>query len=182
MTEFTIAQAQSNMRSGYLCGAPGVLVSGCVWLAAGLVAALKSPSMAVFVLLIGGALIHPASVVLCKALGRTGTHEPGNPLGALAIEGTFWLLAGIAIAYGMSALVQEWFFPAMLLLIGGRYLTFQTLYGLRVYWLCGAALCLAGLGLAVVRPPAHLGALAGAAIELVFAAAVYAQAKRANAA
>ena len=133
MVEITLTQAQANMRSGYLCGAPGVLVSGCVWLVAGLVAALKSPSTAVYVLLIGGALIHPASVVLSKTLGRTGTHERGNPLGTLAIEGTLWLLAGIAIAYGMHVLRLEWFFPAMLLLIGGRYLTFQTLYGLRIY-------------------------------------------------
>jgi hypothetical protein len=178
MAELTIIQAQANMRIGYLCGAPGVLVSGCVWLVAGLVAALKSPSTAVYVLLIGGALIHPASVILCKTLGRTGTHERGNPLGTLAIEGTLWLLAGIAIAYGMHVLRLEWFFPAMLLLIGGRYLTFQTLYGLRIYWVCGAALCLAGLVLGLSRAPAHLSALVGAAIELVFATAVFAQAKR----
>ena len=182
MTEFTIANAQANMRDGYHSGAPGVLVSGCTWLVAGLVAAVKSPSMAVLVLLIGGALIHPASVVLSRALGRSGTHVPGNPLGALAIEGTIWLLAGIVIAYGMHVLRLEWFFPAMLLLIGGRYCTFQTLYGLRIYWLCGAALCLAGLALGLARAPAHLSALAGAAIELAFAAVVFAQVKRANAA
>ena len=173
----SFADAQANMRSGYLSGAPGVFVSGCVWLAAGLVAALKSPSIAVIVLLVGGALIHPASVVLTKALGRAGAHDPGNPLAPLALEGTFWLLAGIAIAYCMSVLRLEWFFPAMLLLIGGRYLTFQTLYGLRIYWLCGALLCLAGVGLGIVRAPAYLSALSGAAIELVFAARVLAHAR-----
>jgi hypothetical protein len=178
MAELTLTQAQANMRSGYLSGAPGVLVSGCVWLVAGLIAAFKSPSTAVYVLLLGGALIHPVSVLLCKTLGRTGTHEHGNPLGPLAIEGTLWLLAGIAIAYGMHVLRLEWFFPAMLLLIGGRYLTFQTLYGLRVYWVCGALLCMAGLALGLSRAPAHLSALAGAAIELAFAAAVFVQAKR----
>jgi hypothetical protein len=177
----SLVRAQANMRSGYLSGAPGVFVSGCVWLTAGLVAALKSSSTAVVVLLVGGALIHPASVLLSKALGRAGAHEPGNPLGALAIEGTFWLLAGIAIAYGMSVLRLEWFFPAMMLLIGGRYLTFQTLYGLRIYWLCGAVLCLAGLALGLERAPAFLSALSGAGIELVFAALVFAHAKRGNA-
>ena len=178
MSEFTFDRAQANMRSAYLSGAPGVLASGCAWLAAGLVAAMISASGAVFVLLVGGALIHPASVVLCKVLGRAGAHEPGNPLGSLAIEGTVWLLAGIAIAYGMHVLRLEWFFPAMLLLIGGRYLTFQSLYGLRVYWLCGAALCIAGIALALVRAPAAVSALSGALIELVFAACVFLQAKR----
>ena len=178
MTEITVNQAQANMRDAYFSGAAGVLVSGCVWLAAGLVAALNSSSVAVFVLLVGGALIHPASVVLCKILGRIGTHEPGNPLGILAIEGTFWLLAGIAIAYGMHVLRMEWFFPAMLLVIGGRYLTFQSLYGLRIYWLLGAVLCLAGLALALTKAPVPVSALSGAAIELVFAGLVFARAKR----
>jgi hypothetical protein len=114
--------------------------------------------------------------VLCKLLGRAGTHEPGNPLGTLAIESTFWLLAGIAVAYGMHVLRLEWFFPAMLLVIGGRYLTFQSLYGLRIYWLLGATLCAAGVALALARLPASVSALSGAAIELVFAALVFAQA------
>ena len=55
--------------------------------------------------------------------------------GAVAAEGTFWFLAGIAIACGMHFLRVEWFFPAMLLPVGGRYLTFQSLYGMRAYWL-----------------------------------------------
>jgi hypothetical protein len=177
----SFAEAQANMRSGYYSGAPGILVSGCVWLAAGLVAALGSSAIAVLVLLAGGALIHPASVVLSRTLGRAGAHERGNPLGSLAIEGTFWLLAGIAVAYGISVLRLEWFFPAMLLLIGGRYFTFQTLYGLRTYWICGAVLCLAGLGLGLARAPADLSALTGAAIELAFAVLVFAQARRGNA-
>jgi hypothetical protein len=182
MSELTIRQAQADMRSAYFSGAPGVLVSGCVWLTAGLVAAWGSAGVAVWVLLIGGAAIHPLSVVLCKLLGRTGAHEKGNPLGILAIEGTFWLMSGIAIAYGMHVLRLEWFFPAMLLVIGGRYLTFQTLYGLRIYWLCGAALCLAGLALALVRVPAQVSALSGGAIELVFAGLIFARAGRGTAA
>jgi len=177
----SFAEAQADMRSGYFSGAAGVLVSGCVWLAAGLVAALQSSSLAVITLLAGGAIVHPASVALSKALGRTGTHQPRNPLGSLAIEGTFWLLAGIAIAYGVSVLRLEWFFPAMLLLIGGRYLTFQTLYGLRIYWVCGAVLCVAGLALGLARAPAAVSALSGAGIELAFAALVFARARRGNA-
>ena len=58
------------------------------------------------------------------------------------------------------------------------YLTFQTLYGLRIYWLCGAALCLAGLALGLARAPARVSALSGAAVEFVFAAIIFAQAKR----
>jgi hypothetical protein len=170
------------MRRAYLSGAPGVFVSGCVWLVAGLVAHFHAASTAVFVLLVGGALIHPVSILLCKSLGRSGAHGVGNPLATLALEGTFWLLAGIAIAYGMQVLRLDWFFPTMLLAIGGRYLTFQSLYGLRVYWVSGAALCAAGVALALVRAPAQISALTGAAIEIALAASVFRQARGVTAA
>ena len=158
------------------------MVSGLIWLVAGLVAVLATERIAVLALLFGGAGIHPLSVLVTKLLGHPGAHSKGNPLGRLAIEGTFWLLAGIAIAYGIQVLRLEWFFPAMLLIIGGRYLTFQSLYGLRIYWVCGAILCIAGLALALARAPVYMGAFAGAAIELLFAALVFSQARRRGAA
>lgn len=178
MTELTIQDAQADMRRAYFWGAPGVCVSGLVWLAAGMVAAAHSDAAAVLALLLGGALIHPLAVLLTRLLGRSGRHAAGNALGRLAGEGTFWLLAGCAIAYGVHALRIEWFFPVMLLVIGGRYLTFQTLFGVRTYWVCGAVLCAAGLALAMMRAPAVLGAWAGAAIELTFAAVLFSQARR----
>jgi hypothetical protein len=178
MGELTLSQAQAEMRRGYLCGAPGVLVSGIVWLVAGTVAALRSPQAAVLALLAGGVVIHPVGVLLTKALGRSGSHSAPNPLGRLAAEGTFWLLAGIAVACGVSLLRLEWFFPAMLLVVGGRYLTFQTLYGLRLYWLLGGLFCAAGLALALARAGAPAAALAGGGIELLFAALLLGQAKR----
>ena len=178
MTELTFKAAQSDMRTGYLCGAPGVLASGLVWLVAATIAAVASEKAAVLALLVGGAAIHPLGVAIAKVLGHPGTHVAGNPLGRLAAESTFWLIAGCAIAYGMHVLRIEWFFPAMLLVIGGRYLTFQTLYGLRVYWACGALLCAARLALALARAPAVMGAFAGASIELLFTVVLFVQAKR----
>lgn len=181
MAPLSFQDAQSDMRQAYLSGAPGVLVSGLVWLVAAAVAGGHSERAAVLALLVGGAFIHPLAVLLTRALGGSGRHAAGNPLARLAGEGTFWLLAGCAVAYGLHVLRIEWFFPAMLLTIGGRYLTFQTLYGLRLYWVCGALLGLCGLGLALLRAPVVTGALAGAAIELVLAAVLFGQARRAAA-
>lgn len=181
MTELTFHAAQADMRRAYFSGAPGVLVSGLIWFTAGIVVALGSEKASVLTLLFGGAAIFPLSIFLTRMLGRTGKHSAGNSLGSLAAEGTFWLVAGCAIAYGMSLLRIEWFFPAMLMVIGGRYLTFQTIYGLRVYWACGALLCVAGLALALVRAPAVAGAFAGATIELAFSIVMFWQARRVEA-
>jgi hypothetical protein len=178
MSEQTLAQVQADMRSGYMDGAPGVLVSGVVWLVAAVVASVSSPRTAVWVLVAGGTLIHPLSVLVTRALGRRGSHSPGNPLAHLALEGTVWFIGGIAIALLMQLQRVEWFFPAMLVLIGGRYLTFQTLYGLRSYWICGAVLCLAGVGLVFAHAPAAMAAGSGSLVELVFAGVLFSQSRR----
>lgn len=173
-----IAEAQRDMRYAYYGGAPGLLASATAWLVAGLFAAVSSPGAAVAALLVGGMLIYPLAVLLAKALGRPGSHTPGNPLGALALEGTFSLLLAIPLAYVVSRYRVAWFFPAMLLLIGGRYLTFATLYGMRLYWACGAALALVGFLVVLFRAPVFTGAFAGALVEYVFAAVAFAVVRR----
>ena len=161
------------MRAGYFGGAPGMFASALVWLVAGVVAATSAPPRAILALFVGGMLIHPLGVVLAKALGRPGAHTRGNPLGALALESTAILLLGFPLAYVVSQAHVTWFFPAMLLVIGGRYLTFATLYGMRVYWACGAMLAVAGFLLVAMHAPFHIGAFAGAVIEGTFAERIF---------
>jgi hypothetical protein len=73
----------------------------------------------------------------------------------------------------------ELFFPAMLFVIAGRYLCFQTLYGTRLYWIFGAVLALAGYALFKLEAPVALSAFAGAAIEVVFASLLWASERQA---
>lgn len=160
------------MRQAYYGGATGLFVSGTVWLIAGLVTLYESPRTAVITLLVGGMFIFPVSVVFDRLLGRSGKHAPGNQLGTAAGEGTIFFILAIAPAFAISFYRIEWFFPAMLLLIGGRYFTFNTFYGMRVYWLCGAALAGSGIALAMHEAPVPAGAFAGGAIEYLFGVAV----------
>lgn len=171
--------ARRDMRMAYLDGAPGMLASSLAWAIAGCVAAWMSPQRAVWALFAGGVFIHPVGVLFARALGRTGRHAPGNPLAALAMATTFWMILMLPLAYGVSLLRIDLFFPAMLFVIGGRYLCFDALYGSRLYWFCGAALALAGYGLAALHAPVALGGFAGAAIEALFACLLLAGARRA---
>jgi hypothetical protein len=63
----------------------------------------------------------------------------------------------------------------MLLTIGSRYLTFQTLYGLRHYWFAGGALCIAGFAAAALPVPTWAPAAAGSGIEIALASALFAR-------
>jgi hypothetical protein len=167
----TLTQAQSDMRNGYCSGGAGILASSLAWSAAAATAALVSPERSVWVLLIGGMLIHPAAMLICRLLGATGRHTAGNPLAVLAAASTFWLIFSLPLAYGLSLQNLAWFFPAMLLVIGGRYLVFATMFGMRLYWVLGLALAAAGFALGRSGASPLVGAAAGAAIEMAFAAA-----------
>jgi hypothetical protein len=166
---------QTDMRRGYLSGAPGILVSGLVWGIAAATTILKGNQAGVAALFAGGVVIFPISVLLCKRLGRAGAHRPGNPLGRSAVEGTVFFVACLPAAYAASRADMHWFFPSMLAIIGGRYVTFHTLYGTRFYWALGAALALAALALVLLRPAVQFGALAGAAIELAASIVLFAR-------
>ncbi|KFN41493.1 hypothetical protein N787_05925 [Arenimonas metalli CF5-1] len=156
------------MRQGYHSGATGILASALAWSVAAGFAALASPQQAVWALLVGGMFIHPVGLLACKLLGSRGAHAKGNPFGLLAGASTFWLIFCLPIAYLLSLHWPGLFFPAMLLVIGGRYLVFATIYGMRFYWILGLVLAAAGFALAALGAPLLAGALAGALLEALF--------------
>lgn len=166
--DITVSQAQADMRRGYYSGAAGILASALAWTGAAATAALVSPQKANWVLLVGGALIHPVGLLICRLLGASGSHAKGNPLGLLAGASTFWLIFSLPLAYGLGLQQPAWFFAAMLLVIGGRYLVFGTLFGLRLYWALGLALAGAGFLLAWLGVAAVVIVAVGAAIEWAF--------------
>ena len=173
-----IEEARTDMRHAYFGGAPGLAASAVVWLVAGSIGVFRGPQAGVLALIFGGMLIHPLAILGSKILGRPGAHARNNPLGPLALEGTVILLLGVILAFGLSRYRVELFFPAMLIVIGGRYLTFHTLYGRRVYWFCGTALASLGLLAGVREFPVAASTFGGAVIEAAFAAVVFVQARR----
>lgn len=170
--------AQRDMRLAYLGGAPGVFVSGLMWGMAACVASFMSPQGAIWALFIGGVFIHPVAVLLGRLLGCTGRHAPGNQLGSLAMATTVWMIMMLPLAFGVALYRIDLFFPAMLFVISGRYLCFETLYGNRTYWLLAATLAGAGYALFALKASVAMGAFAGATIEILFAGALLAQTRR----
>lgn len=169
----SITDAQQDMREAYYGGAPGVITSGMVWLAAALVSLVASPKEGIVALIVGGMLIFPISLVFCKLIGVSGKHNKANPLASLAFENTFWMLVSIPIAVGAAFYKLEWFFPAMMFVIGGRYLTFSTLYGRRIYWLLAGVLIVSGWIMLTTKAQVSTAALVGGGIELVFGVIIF---------
>ena len=170
--------AQKDMNLAYFAGGPGVLVSGLIWCFAGLVALQYSYQSSMLTLFFGGMFIHPLAMVFSKILKRSGKHDPKNPLGKLALESTIILFVGLFIAFYVAKLQVEWFYPIMLMIIGVRYLVFNTLYGLKVYWILGAFLMLSGVFCILLGANFVMGAFIGGATEIVFSLVIVTRSKR----
>jgi len=164
---------QNEMRYAYYDGAPGILISGLVWVAAALVCYRVGIHPAVWTLLVGGALIYPVSAVLTKAIGRPAKTSKANALNQLGMASTVWLILCCVMAYGLSIFMPALFFPAMLVTIGSRYLIFASIYGRSIFWVMGAGLIAAGNVVFFLAIPPAAAAGLGGAIEIVFSAWVF---------
>lgn len=169
----TLAECQNDMRKAYAGGATGIFASALIWFIAAMIAYVGTPAQSIIGIYVGGMFIFPLSVVFSKLIGRSGVHESNNVLGKLALETTIFMLVCFPIAYAASISHVEWFYPAMMAIIGGRYFIFSTLYGLKIYWLLGSTLLWGALFVLFFGNAFYFGALTGALIEFVFAFLVY---------
>lgn len=168
-----LQDAQHDMRDGYAYGSIGIIVSGLVWFVSCLAGYFYSSQYAIWTLIIGGMFIYPLGTLIEKLLGHRGGHDKANPLGNLAMEGTIWMIMCIPLAYGLSFIKTEWFFQGMMMIIAGRYLTFASIYGMRLYWGLGALLGLSAYGLFSMGAGDFTSALTCGVIEMVFGLGVY---------
>jgi hypothetical protein len=168
-----VEQAQREVRSMYIGGFPGAIVSGLLWATSSAIATWSSPIRAMWFLVLGGMFIFPLTQVVLKIMGRPATLSDENPLKFLAMQIAFTIPLTIPIA-GAAALHRlQWFYPAMLVIVGAHYLPFVTLYGMRVYAVLAGIMVASGLAIAMFLPHASIGfgGWTGAAIEIAFGAA-----------
>lgn len=168
-----IREAQNDMRESYLGGATGALVSGIIWLIAGSSTFFVNELTSISILFFGGMLIFPASTILSKILKRRGKHLKENPLASLAMESTLIIFIGLFIAYAIFQNNSSWFFPIMLIIIGVRYVIFQSIYGMKLYWIFGLTLILAGMFCMMSNQAFYMAPLVGGGIEIVFALIIF---------
>ena len=166
--------AQSAMRAAYVSGAPGVLVSGIVWVVAGLIWSRFDITHAFTVLFVGGMAIVPAALFIARVILRAPKPVGKNPFDRLGLESTISLFAGLLIAYALLSLNPLSVFPIMAVTIGARYFTFRTIYDETLYWLLGSALIAVGASamLGWLTWPINLALVSGL-VEVAFAVTLF---------
>ena len=169
-----VEAAQRDVRRVYRGGFSGPLVSALMWAAASAVYQWGSAAAAMAVLFVGGVLIFPLSSLVLKTMKGPAFLPKGHPSVALAMQSAFTVPLGLLVAIALGTLAPSLFLPASLIIVGAHYLTFISLYGMRVYGVLAGVLV--GVGAAAIfAVPALRGASGwiGAAVLLVSAVPLF---------
>lgn len=174
-----IQAAQFEMRRHFVGGFFGQLTSGLVWLGAAVLATWGTPRAAITWLVVGGMFIFPVTTLLLKLTRTPRALSPGNALVQLGAQVAFVLPLSMPLLLPVTRYRLEWFFPAMMVLVGAHYLPFVFLYGMRMFAVLCAMLVGAGVGMAMTGAGGFAGgAWVTAAILFLFAAIGRASAAR----
>jgi len=147
-----VSEAQRQVRTTYRGGLAGQLVSGAIWLASAAAATWSTHTLAVLVLVGGGFFIFPLTMLALKLAGRAATTPKGNPLNALAVQVAFTVPFVLPVVLALTRRAPQWFYPALMLVVGAHYLPFMFLYGMWQFALLAAALIAGGIVLGLYLP------------------------------
>ena len=140
-----ISDAQRDVRSDFLGGFPGQLVSSLVWLLSAVLATWQSPKSAIIALVVGGFFIFPLTQLLLRLMGRPASLPKGHPMNALGMQIAFTLPFNLPLVAAATFYRLNWFYPAFMIALGTHYLPFIFSYGMPQFGVLAALLIGAGL-------------------------------------
>lgn len=174
-----IADAQREIRTRYVGGYYGQLVSGVLWLVSAGLAVWVGPRAAISTLVAGGFFIFPLTELLLRLAGERGSVSAENSLQSLGMQAAFVLPLSMPLLVPVGLYRLNWFYPGLMILLGAHYLPFVFLYGMRMFWVLGGALVAAGLMIAMYWSSTFsVGAWYTGVVLVVFAAIGRAIARR----
>jgi hypothetical protein len=164
-----VMDAQREVRTVYMGGFVGQLVSAGLWAASAGATAFVSLRAGILLLVIGGMFIFPLTQLVLRMMRRQASLSAENPLRELAMEVAF-IVPLLLLAGGATLHRIEWFYPACMMIVGAHYLPFSFLYGMRHFLVLGSVMLAAGLLIGMYAPELAVpGAFFNAALLVVFA-------------
>jgi hypothetical protein len=165
-----VQDAQRNVRTVFVGGFWGQLVSSVLWLVSAALGTWVSPRAAILEIVFGGCFIFPLTVTMLRLSGGSTSPTKGNPLSNLGMQIAFTLPLGMLLLFPVTQLRLTLFYPALMILLGAHYLPFIFLYGMRMFAVLAAILVGSGIIIGQRFPASFtLGAWAGGLTLFVFA-------------
>lgn len=162
--------AQYEMRTRFVGGFYGQLVSGVLWLLSACLASWSTHRAAITILVVGGFFIFPLTEALTRLVGKRKSLDPANSLRYLGMQVAFVLPLSMLLLFPVGLYRLNWFYPAMMILLGAHYIPFVFLYGMRMFAFLAALQIGAGVLIAMYWSSSFaLGAWCGGVLLLGFA-------------
>jgi hypothetical protein len=139
-----LADAQRENRARFSGGFHGQLVSGILWLGSASLATWSTPRAAITFAVVGGFLIFPVTELLVRTVGSRMQLSRENPLPQLGMQVAFVLPASMPLLLPVGLYRLNWFYPALMVLLGAHYLPFVFLYGMPMFAVLGGLLVAGG--------------------------------------
>ena len=165
-----VQAAQREVRSVYVGGFWGQLVSSVIWLVSAALGTWLTPKASILTVVIGGFFIFPLTQMLLRLSGRRASVSRENPFNSLGMQVAFVLPFSMLLLVPIGHYDLNLFFPALLVLVGAHYLPFASLYGMRMFLFLAGILI--AMGVVVARyfsGTFSLGAWSGGLALFVFA-------------
>jgi len=165
-----VQDAQREVRTVFVGGFWGQLVSSIIWLASAALAMWVSPKAGIWAAVVPGFFIYPLTLLVLRLGGGRTSLSPDNPLGKLGMQIAFAGAAPMLLLVPVTQLRLTLFYPALLVIVGAHYFPFTFLYGMRIFMPLAAAMTGCGVLLAFYAPGSFsLGGWIGGGILFVFA-------------
>jgi hypothetical protein len=166
-----IQDAQREVRSVYIGGFWGQLVSSVIWLVSAALGTWVTPKASILAVVIGGFFIFPLTQMMLRLSGRPARVSKENSFHFLGMQVAFVLPFSMLLLVPVGLYDLNLFFPALMVLLGAHYFPFATLYGMRMFLFLGGILIAAGVGIRHVwfSETFSLGAWIGGLALFVFA-------------
>jgi hypothetical protein len=165
-----IQDAQREVRSVYIGGFWGQLVSSVIWLVSAALGTWVTPKASILAVVIGGFFIFPLTQMLLRLSGRRVRVNKENSFHWLGMQVAFVLPFSMLLLVPVGLYNLNWFFPALMVLLGAHYLPFATLYGMRVFLFLAGILMAMGVVIALYFSESFsLGAWIAALALFIFA-------------
>jgi len=143
-----IQDAQREVRSVYIGGFWGQLVSSVIWLVSAMLGTWVTPKASILAVLIGGFFIFPLTQMLLRLSGRRASVSRDNSFHSLGMQVAFVLPFSMLLLVPVGHYDLNLFFPTLMVLLGAHYFPFATLYGMRMFLFLGGILIAAGVAIA----------------------------------
>ena len=140
-----VHDAQREVRTVFIGGFWGQLVSSAIWLASAGLGSWVSPRSAIATVVIGNFFLFPTVLLLLRLTTGHTSLTKGNPLGSLGMQTAFALGASMLLLVPVTEFRLNLFYPALMILVGAHYFPFASLYGMRMFIPLGAILVGSGI-------------------------------------